>query len=249
MYWHQGCANTGTISIQRAGQSANRYCKNNSSTAFSCICTSANTGPTCIRAKNNSSRIVSCMYRFCAGGYLSHETIARLSGGGRWGTSKQHMKLQQPRNYYFQVSQFDPPRSQSGNDREMTTKVATTVKRRLLHLAIIEAQMITLTTTAKLQQLRVNSREMTTFAAYPATTAKCNDREVTSQKLNNRRLSCTRFCIVFWLLSVQVPLGHLWVSICVEITVSLRPADFVSLHGCCRFKCLLEVSEKGTFGA
>ena len=74
------------------------------------------------------------------------------------------MKLQQPRNYDFRVSQFDPPRSQSGNDRETTTKVATTVKRRLLHLAIIERQIITLTTTAKPQQLRVNSREMTTFA-------------------------------------------------------------------------------------
>ena len=32
---------------------------------------------------------------------------------GSWGTSKQHMKLQQPRNYDFRVSQFDPPRSQS----------------------------------------------------------------------------------------------------------------------------------------
>ena len=102
-----------------------------------------------------------------------------------WGTSKQHMKLQQPRNYDFWVSQFGPPRSQSGNDRETTTKVATTVKRRLLHLAIIEAQMITLTTTAKLQQLRVNSREMTTFAA------SCNDRKMQrprSDKLETAQL-------------------------------------------------------------
>ena len=38
-----------------------------------------------------------------------------------WGTSKQHMELQQPRNYDFRVSQFDPLGSQSGNDREMTT--------------------------------------------------------------------------------------------------------------------------------
>ena len=82
------------------------------------------------------------------------------------------MKLQQPRNYGFRVSQFDPPRSQSGNDRETTTKVAMTVKRRLLHLAIIERQIITLTTTTKPQQLRDNSREMTTFAA------SCNDREM-----------------------------------------------------------------------
>ena len=90
----------------------------------------------------------------------------------KWGTSKQHMKVQQPRNYDFRVSQFDPPRPQSGNDRETTTKVATTVKRRLLHLAIIERQIFTLTTTAKPQQLRVNSREMTTFAA------SCNDHEM-----------------------------------------------------------------------
>ena len=40
---------------------------------------------------------------------------------GFWGTSKQHMKLQQPRNYDFRVSQLNPPRCQSGNDREMTT--------------------------------------------------------------------------------------------------------------------------------
>ena len=50
------------------GQSANTYFKNNSLKIFSCIRTSANTGPTCIRAKINSSRFFSCMYRFCAGG-------------------------------------------------------------------------------------------------------------------------------------------------------------------------------------
>ena len=79
-----------------------------------------------------------------------------------WGTSKQHMKLQQPRNYDFRVSQFDPPRSQSGNDRETTTSPPG-------HHS--EAN-VALTTTAKLQQLRVNSREMTTFAE------SCNDREM-----------------------------------------------------------------------
>ena len=45
--------------------------------------------------------------------------------------------------------------------------------------------MITLTTTAKLQQLRVNSREMTTFAA------SCNDREMQrtrSDKLETAQL-------------------------------------------------------------
>ena len=69
MYWHQGCANTGTIHQKRGqGRSANTYFKNNSSKLFSCIRTSANTGPTCIRSKINSSRSFSCMYRFCAGG-------------------------------------------------------------------------------------------------------------------------------------------------------------------------------------
>ena len=56
------------------GQSANTYFKNISSKIFFCIRTHANTGPTCIRAKINSSRFFSCMYRFCAGGYfLAHQ--------------------------------------------------------------------------------------------------------------------------------------------------------------------------------
>ena len=57
------------INTEGRGQSANTYFKNNSSKIFSCIRTHANTGPTCIRAKINSSRFFSCMYRFCAGGY------------------------------------------------------------------------------------------------------------------------------------------------------------------------------------
>ena len=68
MYWHQGCANTDTISIQRAGQSANTYFKNNSSKIFSCIRTRANTGPTCIRAKINSSRFFPAYIGFVPGG-------------------------------------------------------------------------------------------------------------------------------------------------------------------------------------
>ena len=70
MYWPQGCANTGTMSIQRAGPKCEYIFQNNSSIIFSCIRTSANTGSTCIRAKINSSRFFSCMYRFCAGGNL-----------------------------------------------------------------------------------------------------------------------------------------------------------------------------------
>ena len=56
------------INTEGRGQSANTYFKNSSSKIFFCIRTHANTGPTCIRAKINSSRIFSCMYRFCAGG-------------------------------------------------------------------------------------------------------------------------------------------------------------------------------------
>ena len=106
-----------------------------------------------------------------------------------WGTSKQHMKLQQPRNYDFRVSQFDVPRSRSGNDREMMTSPPGHHR---------EAK-IALTTTAKLQQLRANSREMTTFAE------SCNDREMqrpwndeleTAQLLQNVHEILRRFMAV-----------------------------------------------------
>ena len=128
---------------------------------------------------------------------------ARKGTNLRWGTSKQHMKLQQPRNYDFRASQFDPPRSQSGNDRETTTSPPGH------HW---EAN-VALTTTAKLQQLRVNSREMTTFAE------SCSDREnATTVKWQVR--NCT--------------------------IAAKFASDFASLCGCCCFKCLLEVSDKGT---
>ena len=113
-----------------------------------------------------------------------------------WGASKQRMKLQQPRNYDFRVSRFDPPRSQSGNDRETTTSPPGH------HW---EAN-VALTTTAKLQPLRVNSREMTTFPE------SWNDREMqrpwndkleAAQLLQNLRKSLNRFMAVvvssaFW---------------------------------------------------
>ena len=38
-----------------------------------------------------------------------------------WGTSKQHMKLQQPRTTTFECPNLTSRRPQSGNDREMTT--------------------------------------------------------------------------------------------------------------------------------
>ena len=142
-----------------------------------------------------------------------------------WGTSKQHMKLQQPRNYDFRVSQFDPPRSQSGNDRETTTKVATTVKRRLLHLAIIERQIITLTTTAKPQQLRVNSREMTTFAA------SCNDREMQrprSDKFETAQLLQILHKILCRVMAVVVS-SAFWKSL---IWCTIRCKMFLEIFGC-----------------
>ena len=106
------------------------------------------------------------------------------------------MKLQQPRNCDFRVSQFNPPRSRSGNNRETTTSPPGH------HW---EAN-ITLTTTTKLQQLRVNSREMTTFAE------SCNDRKTqrprsdkleTAQLLHILRQILRRFMVVvvssaFW---------------------------------------------------
>ena len=150
-----------------------------------------------------------------------------------WGTSKQHMKLQQPRNYDFWASQFDPPRCQSGNDRETTTKVATTVKRRLLHLAIIEAQMITLTATAKLQQLRVNSREMTTFAA------SCNDREMQrprSDKLETAQLLQILHKILCRFMAVVVS-SAFWKSLIglsipqLRFSVAIPAAIYRSAHG------------------
>ena len=49
-------------------EGANTYFKNNSSEVFSCICASANTGPTCIHKKVNSSRLFSLMYWFCTWG-------------------------------------------------------------------------------------------------------------------------------------------------------------------------------------
>ena len=70
---------------------------------------------------------------------------------------------------------------------------------------------VALTTTAKLQRLRVNSREMTTFARIVQ-----RPRNATTMKWQVR--NCTIFAANF-------------------------ASDFASLRGCCRFKCLLEVSE------
>ena len=77
--------------------------------------------------------------------------------------------------------------SQSGNDRGTTTSPP----------GHRRAAKIALTTAAKLQQLRANNCEMTTFATS-CNERECKDCEVTSQKLNNCRLGCVRFCAALW---------------------------------------------------
>ena len=154
----------------------------------------------------------------------------------KWGIPKQHMKLQQPRSYNLWMFRFNLLGSQGGNSREMTTASPGHHWR----------ATVAPTTTAKLQQFRANSREMT------------------SQKLNNRCQRSMRFCAASWLLSFQVPLGILWKSASSHplpkkssqrgynnseptavkwrvrnSTIAAKGAwDFVPLHGCCRFKCL-----------
>ena len=85
------------------------------------------------------------------------------------------MKLQQPRNYDFGMFQFNLLGSQGGNSREMTTSPP----------GHHQEATVALTTAAKLQQVRANSREMT------------------SQKLNEEHEILRRFMAVvvssaFW---------------------------------------------------
>ena len=116
---------------------------------------------------------------------LGFELLQLFSAqGGDWGNPRQPMKLHQPRNYDFEVFQFNLLVSQGGNSREMTTSPP----------GHHWEATVALTTAAKLLQFRANSREMT------------------SQKLNNRCHRSMRFCVTSWLLSFQVPLGILWVT-------------------------------------
>ena len=106
---------------------------------------------------------------------MSRTSMPLLKIWENWGNPKQHMKLQQPRNYDFWMLQFNLLGSQGGNSREMTTSPPGH------HLEVIVA----LTTAAKLQQVRANSREMT------------------SQKLNEEHEILRRFMAVvvssaFW---------------------------------------------------
>ena len=111
-----------------------------------------------------------------------------------WGTPKQPMKLQQPRNYNFWIFQVNLLGSQCSSSRQMTTAPP----------GHHWEATVALTTTAKLQQLRANSREMI------------------SQKLNNRCRRSIRFCVASWLLSFQVPLGSLWsISFCFNLRCTL----------------------------
>ena len=67
------------------------------------------------------------------------------------GNPKQHIKLQQPRNYDFWMFQFNLLGTQGGTSREMTTSPP----------GHYWEGTVALTTAAKLQQVRANSREMT----------------------------------------------------------------------------------------
>ena len=91
-------------------------------------------------------------------------------------------------------------------------KVATTVKRRLLHLVIIERQML-----HSQRPPNYNNCESTAvkwrLLQNCATTLKCNDREMTSSKLHNSCKICVRFCVGLWLFSFQVPFGSLWLNV------------------------------------
>ena len=78
------------------------------------------------------------------------------------------MKLQQPRNYDFGVFQFNLLGPQGGNSREMTTSPP----------GQYWEATVALTTAAKLQKVRANSREMT------------------SQKLNEEHEILRRFMAV-----------------------------------------------------
>ena len=127
-------------------------------------------------------------------------------------------------------------------------EVATTVKRRLLHLAINERQIL-----HSQRPPNYNNCESTAvkwrLVQNRATTAKCNNREVTSKKLHNCCKICVRFCVASWLLSFQVPFGSLWEMIFFPQTVfagkltwdqhwthakySLLFSAHWLVHGCC----------------
>ena len=131
------------------------------------------------------------------------------------GTSKQHMKIRQPRNYDFRVSQFNIPRSQSGNDHEMTDDFSTWPSLRLANCTHNDRQ---------LEQLRANSVKWRLLQNL-ATTAKWQARSSTiAAKI------CMRFCIALQLLSAQVPLGSFWQKILrvgsIEATIqkALKPS-------------------------
>ena len=113
------------------------------------------------------------------------------------------MKLQQPLNRDFRVSQCDPLRSQSSNDRETTTSPPGH------HWEVLRGKCCT-----------HNDRQTTTTASQ--------------QPWNDD------FCRI-----VQRPRNATTVKWQVRnCTLAANFAsDFASLCGCCRFKCLLEVSE------
>ena len=93
---------------------------------------------------HNSTRL-QASFGFCVGGF----------------GSKHHMKLQQPLNYDFRVSQLNLP-----DPKGVTTVITTSPP------GHHREAKIALATTAKLQQLLANNREMATCAE------SCNDRKM-----------------------------------------------------------------------
>ena len=76
--YSRGCEyKRGMICTETNSQEFGKYVENNCSKILSCIRASASTGPACIRAKINSSRMFSCMYWFCAGGYFHRGFLAK----------------------------------------------------------------------------------------------------------------------------------------------------------------------------
>ena len=127
--------------------------------------------------------------------------------------------------------QFDPPRSQSGNDRETRSpkwqrpwnddfSTWPSLRGKSLHSQRPPSHNNCESTAVKWRLLQ-----------HRATTAKCNDREATSLKLHNCCKFCVGFCVASWLLSFQVPFGSLWVvkfdgEICGGVLVENACDDF-----------------------
>ena len=99
--------------------------------------------------RTDKTALITCLKKLNVSGAFLRRRICKV---WKWGNPKQHMKLQQPRNYDFWMLQFNLLGSQGGNSREMTTSPSGHYNWEVT---------VALTTAAKLQQVRANSREMT----------------------------------------------------------------------------------------